>query len=86
MSNRRPNGDNLINFIATTVETMREQMATKKEVARLESKLDTGLTTISGDFEQVHLRFDTIERALSTRMGQIETEVSRLRRRDLSFS
>lgn len=79
MSDQRPNGENLINFIATTVETMRDQMATKDEVARLESKLDMGLTTISADFEQVHLRFDTIERALSTRMGQIENEVSRLR-------
>jgi len=79
MSDQRPNGENLINFIATTVETMCDQMATKDDLARLETKVDVGLTTIHGDFEQVHLRFDTIERAISTRMGQIETEVSRLR-------
>ena len=92
MSEQEPNDNNLIGFIATTVETMRDQMAkkadlamierqvaTKDDLARLESKLDVGLPTIHGDFEQVHLRFDTIDRTLSTRMGQIETEVSRLR-------
>lgn len=131
MSDQRPNGENLINFIATTVETMRGQMATKDDLlklrnevdtirdevgimrgqmatkddlvnlatkddllnlatkddlkatttdlARLETKVDVGFTTVRGDFEQVHLRFDTLDRALSSRMGHIETEVSRLR-------
>ena len=79
MSEQRLNGNNLLGFIATTVETMRDQMVTKDDLARFETKFDMGLTTIRGDFEQVHLRFDTIERALSPRMGQIETEVSRLR-------
>src|SRR5688572_3037008 len=126
MSEQRSNGD-LLKFIATTVETMRDQMATKddlvkirdemdfireqmatkddlrhevgllrdemevmrgqmatkddlrNEIARLETKVDLGFTTVRGDFEQVHLRFDTLDRALSSRMGHIETEVSRLR-------
>lgn len=30
---------NLINFIATTVETMRDQMATKDDLARVESSV-----------------------------------------------
>ena len=30
----------LINFIAATVETMREQMATKDDIVRLESRME----------------------------------------------
>jgi len=124
--------DNLINFIATTVETMREQMATKEDLVRVESRLETMreridiiegqmatkddlsalkddlsalkeqmatkddlsalkeqmatkddlsrlATTVRGDFEQVHFRFDTLERAMATRLGQVETDISRLR-------
>ena len=103
----------LINFIATTVETMREQMATKDDIVRLESRMEAMreslesrmdtmdarmdsleakmvtkdelgnevatlrkematkddlarlATTVRGDFEQVHLRFDTIARVLA---------------------
>jgi len=116
--------DKLLNFIANTVEslrqrvdTMSEQMATKVDVANLreatkddlaalESRLReelaskedlTGLesrlraeigtkndlnrleTTMHGEFEQVHLRFDSMDRRVDTRMGQIEADVSRLR-------
>jgi len=124
--------NNLINFIATTVETMREQMATREDLVRVESRLETMreqmatkedlvrvescletmreridiiegqmaskeelaavkeqmatkddlsrlATTVRGDFEQVHFRFDTLERAMATRLGQVETDISRLR-------
>lgn len=115
--------ENLINFIATTVEnlrqrvesmseqmatkvdlanlrdemeTMRKQMATKEELAafRAETKADIAAlrlematkndlnrveTTMHGEFEQVHIRFDALDRRMSGRMGQIETDVSRLR-------
>ena len=124
--------NNLINFIATTVETMREQMATKEDLVRVESRLETMreridtiegqmaakeelaavkeqmatkddlsalkddlsalkeqmatkddlsrlATTVRGDFEQVHFRFDTLERVMATRLGQVETDISRLR-------
>jgi hypothetical protein len=117
--------NNLINFIATTVETMREQMATKEDLVRVESRLETMrerldiiegqmatkeelaavkeqmatkddlsalkeqmatkddlsrlATTVRGDFEQVHFRFDTLERVIATRLGQVETDISRLR-------
>ena len=47
-------------------------MATKNDLNRLE-------TTMHGEFEQVHIRFDSMERRVDTRMGQIETDVSRLR-------
>jgi hypothetical protein len=119
------NDNNLINFIATTVETMREQMATKddivrlesrmetmreqmatkeelatlrdqmvtkdelatlrdqmatkKDLARVESTLDSRTTAIRGDIEQVHIRLDSIDRRVDTRMAQTETEISRLR-------
>ncbi|HKR02674.1 MAG TPA: hypothetical protein VJT09_18490 [Pyrinomonadaceae bacterium] len=59
--------NNLIKFIATTVETMRDQMATKNDVARLEAKLEAEIATVRGDIEQVHLRLDSIERALRAR-------------------
>ncbi len=73
------NDHNLINFIASTVEALRvridtisEQMATKDGLARLE-------TTMHGEFEQVHIRIDSIDRGMGSRMGLIETDVSRMR-------
>jgi hypothetical protein len=80
------NDKNLINFIASTVETVRDQveilrgqvepmrkeMATKNDLNRLE-------TTMHGEFEQVHLRLDSIDRSHANRMGQVESEVSRIR-------
>ena len=116
------NDHELINFIATTVETMREQMATKDDIVRLESRmeimreqmatkedlaqLEASLreematkdelaavrldmatkndlsrleTTMRGEFEQVHIRLNSLDRRVDTRVGQIETDVSRLR-------
>ena len=103
------NGNNLITFIASTIETMRDQMATKEDLVRLESRMEimreqmatkedlSGLesrlrvdmatkndlgrleATMHGEFEQVHIRFDSMDRRVDTRMGQIETDVSRLR-------
>lgn len=48
------------------------QMATKDGLARLE-------TTMQGEFERVHIRIDALDRGVSSRMGLIETDVSRLR-------
>lgn len=121
------NDNNLINFIATTVEALRsrvdtisDQMATKDDLVRIESRmeimreridsisgqidsisgqmatkddlaqvksnlarvestLDSRTTAIRGDIEQVHIRLDSIDRGVDTRMGQVETEISRLR-------
>jgi hypothetical protein len=52
--------------------TVRLEMATKNDLSRLE-------TTMHGDFEQVHIRLDSLDRRVDTRVGQIETDVSRLR-------
>ena len=128
--------DNLLNFIATTVETLRqridvmsEQMATKVDIANLRDEMATkddlaavkadiaGIkgqmattvdlaalrdemttefasvrsemaskndlrrleTTMHGEFEQVHIRLDSLDGRVDNRMGQIETDVSRLR-------
>jgi flagellar capping protein FliD len=83
MSDQEPKNNNLINFIATTVETMRDQMATKSDLAQLEDRLSTKIeveiTAVRGDIEQIHLRLDSIERALRARLDQLETEMSRMR-------
>ena len=97
--------DKLINFIATTVEGLRQridtisdQMATKVDLANLRDEMatkedlaavrnematknDLGRleSTMHGEFEQVHIRLDSIDRRVDTRIGQIETDVSRLR-------
>jgi hypothetical protein len=131
-----PNDQNLLNFIATTVETLRvridamsdqmagmatkvdlanlrDEMATKEDLARVESnvarvesnvarvesnvaRLELNLdrvesqmatkdglarleTTMHGEFERVHIRIDSLDRGMGSRMGLIETDVSRLR-------
>ena len=109
MSEQEPENNNLIKFIAATVETMRDQMAemrgemfetrkdmaemrdqmatksdlermaTKSDVARLEAKLEVETAAIRGDIEQIHLRLDSIERAIRVRLDRVEAEVSRLR-------
>lgn len=58
--------------VESGLATLRDQMATKEGLGRLE-------TTMHGEFEQVHFRFDTLERAMSTRFGQVENDISRLR-------
>ena len=70
---------NLINFIATTVESMRDQMATKSDIGRLESKVEVSTAEIRGDLEQMSFRIDSIDRAIANRISLIETELSRLR-------
>lgn len=73
--------------MATKVElaAVKDQMATKDDLAALRvemaTKNDLGRleTTMRGEFEQVHLRLDSIDRRVDTRIGQVETDVSRLR-------
>jgi hypothetical protein len=86
MGNQQPEeNENLLNFIASTVEMIRDRLestATKDDIARLDSrigalevkvdKLDVKATVIQGEVEQVHLRLDGIEKALSSRLNHIE--------------
>jgi len=131
-----PNDHNLLNFIASTVETLRvridtisdqmagmatkvdlanlrdelrdematkadlanlrdelrSEMATKEGLARVESRLERvesqmatkdGLgrleTTMQSEFERVHIRIDSLDRGMGSRMGLLETDVSRMR-------
>lgn len=97
MSNRQPEeNDNVLNFIAATVEMIRDRMdtlATKDALAEVEARLSSRIdgleskvdkleittTIIRGDVEQVQLRLDGIERALSSRLGNVEADMSRMR-------
>jgi hypothetical protein len=94
MSNSQPeeNG-NLLNFIAATVEMIRDRMATKDELAEVEARLSSRIdgleskvdrlevttTVIRGDVEQVQLRLDGIEKAVTSRIGNVEAEMSRMK-------
>ena len=60
MSQQPEENENLLNFIASTIEMIRDQMATKSDVARLEDKIEVGLTAVRGDIERVDLRLDSI--------------------------
>ncbi len=78
--------DNLIGFIASTVETIsdrlngiEERMATKSDIVRLEERVDVQLIAIRGDIEQVQLRLDSMEHSVASRFEHVEGEISRLR-------
>lgn len=84
MSNRQPEeNENMLNFIASTVEMILDRMATKDELAKVEArlnqKIEVEITAVRGDIEQVHLRLDGIEKAISSRIGHVEAEMSRMR-------
>lgn len=55
-----------------------DMMATKTDLARVESQMATkdGLarlgTTMHGEFERVHIRIDSLDRGMGSRMGLIE--------------
>ena len=76
-------------IVSGDLAEVKAQMATKEDLAGLESRLRADMatkndlgrleTTMRGEFEQVHIRFDSMDRRVDTRMGQIETDVSRLR-------
>jgi hypothetical protein len=78
-----------VGFLGGQVEDVRDRMATKEDVFRLESGLDkvevkvdrleVTTTVIKGEVEQVHLRLDGIDRALTPRLDHVEAEMSRMR-------
>ncbi len=59
--------------MASTIEAIRQQMATKYDINRLKVKLETETAAVREDVEQVHLRLDGIQRTLPTRLDQMET-------------
>jgi len=58
--------------VESNLARVESQMATKNGLARLE-------TIMHGEFEQVHMRIDSIDRGMGSRIGSIETDVSRMR-------
>jgi hypothetical protein len=84
MSLMTEHNNDLIGFIASTVESMRDQMATKSDIAQMATKSDitilrNDITILRGDIEQVQLRLDGIEHSVSSRFEHLEGEISRLR-------
>src|SRR5215211_5961262 len=79
----QPDNNGLLSFIVTTLEDMRDKMATKNDLDHLETrlinKLEAETTAIRGDIEQVNLQLGNIERTLNARLSQLEAEMSRLR-------
>jgi hypothetical protein len=99
MSGKKPDDNGLLNYVAMTVETMRDQMVTMRDEMvtmrdqmvtkddlgqmatkddlraveiRLSARLESEIKAVRGDIEQVQLRLNTIEKALTTRLNQIE--------------
>ncbi|HWS86312.1 MAG TPA: hypothetical protein VN282_05085 [Pyrinomonadaceae bacterium] len=68
-----------VEFLGGQVEDLRDRMATKSDLTRLEDRLMVETTAIRGDIEQVHLRIDGIDRALALRLDHVESEMSRMR-------
>jgi hypothetical protein len=64
--------ENRMATVENRMATVEDRMATKDDLARL-------ATVVRGDFGQVHFRFDTLERVMASRFGQVETDISRLR-------
>jgi hypothetical protein len=52
-----------VEFLGGQVEDVRDRMATRSDLARVEDRLGVQTTAIRGDVEQVHLRLDGIDRA-----------------------
>jgi hypothetical protein len=60
-----------------TKEELAEELG--KVEAKLTRKIEVEVTAVRGDIEQVHLRLDGIDKALSSRVGHVEAEMSRMR-------
>ena len=71
--------DNLIGFIASSVEKLRDDVASVRAEMVTKSAFEAAITAVRGDIEQVHLRLNTMEHSVSSRFEQVETELSRLR-------
>ena len=71
--------DNLIGFIASSVEKLRDDVTSIRAEMVTKSAFEAAITAIRGDIEQVPLRLNTMEHSVSSRFEQVETELSRLR-------
>jgi len=73
------NNNEVIGFIASTVETLRDDVASMHSEMVTRGGFDVAITAVRGDIEQVQLRFDSMEHSIASRFEQVEGEISRLR-------
>jgi len=73
------NNNEVIGFIASTVETMRNDMASMRDVMVTKDSFDAAVTAVSGEIEQVQLRLDSMEHSVASRFENVEGQISRLR-------
>src|SRR5688500_17854670 len=73
------NNNEVIGFIASTVETMRNDMASMRAVMVTKDSFDAAITAVRGDIEQVQLRLDSMEHSVASRFELVEGQISRLR-------
>jgi hypothetical protein len=71
--------DNLIGFIASSVEKLRDDVTSIRAEMVTKSAFEAAITAVRDDIEQVHLRLNTMEHSVYSRFEQVETELSRLR-------
>ena len=64
-----PNNNDLIDFIATTVETMRDQMATKDDLARMATRIETMRDQMAtkDDLVRMATRIETMRDQMATK-------------------
>ena len=79
MNDNPPEKDELLNFIAGTVESIRDQIIGMRSEMVTKLELDAQIITVRGDIERVDLRLDSIEHKLDSRLDLFEAELSRLR-------
>ena len=73
------NNNEVIGFIASSVETLRNDIGLIRAEMVTKSAFDAAFTAVRGDIEQVHLRLDSVEHSLASRFEHVEGELSRLR-------
>ena len=76
------NNNEVIGFIASTVETIRDRLDGidgRMDGMVTKSVFEAGITAVRGDIEQVHMRLDSMEHSLASRFEHVEGELSRLR-------
>ena len=73
------NNTELIGFIASSVETLRGDIASVRSEMVTKTTFDAAITAIRGDIEQVHLRLDSMEHRIASRDEHFDAEISRLR-------
>lgn len=74
------NNTELIGFIASSVETLRGDIASVRSEMVTKTTFDAAITAVRGDIEQVQLRLDSMEPSVASRFELVEGQISRLRR------